>query len=235
MADGQEYGTTRQRGGFFAIGRSRPLRLLIRHRCEPVRLEALLLGQAGLLEDEFREEYPAALQKEYRFCQAKYGLKAVGIPLSFMRMRPGHFPTIRLVQLARLLSLQQGWFALIRETDSLSELMDRLDITVTGYWEDHYVLGQPSVTRAKRLGEMMKKSILINAFAPLLFAYGWLRGLPAYQEKALRWLEETGPEDNAIVEGWRRLGILPTTATMSQSLLELKKNYCDVKRCLDCA
>jgi hypothetical protein len=134
-----------------------------------------------------------------------------------------------------LLTLQQGWFALIRETDSLAELMDRLNITVTGYWEDHYVLDQPSVTRARRLGEMMKKSILINAFVPLLYAYGSLRGVPACRSKALRWLDETGPERNAVVEGWRRLGVTPSTAAMSQSLLELKKSYCDPRRCLDCA
>ncbi|HEV3327493.1 MAG TPA: DUF2851 family protein [Puia sp.] len=220
---------------FFAIGRSLPLRLMLRHRGDPFRLEALLLGQAGLLEDEFREEYPAALQKEYRFCRARYELKAVSTPLSFLRMRPGHFPTIRLVQLAHLLNLYPGWFALIRETESARDLMSRLDVTLAGYWEDHYLPGQPSIARPKRMGTMIKKSILINAFVPLLFAYGLLREMPVYREKALRWLEETGPETNVVINRWRRLGIIPATAATSQSLLELKKGFCDPKRCLDCA
>jgi len=85
------------------------------------------------------------------------------------------------------------------------------------------------------MGDMIKSSLLINAFIPLLFAYGWLRGLPAYQEKALRWLEETRPEDNTILRGWRRLGVPVKNAADSQALLELKKNYCNDRKCLDCA
>jgi Protein of unknown function (DUF2851) len=204
---------------FEAIGRSLPIGLLLRHRGDPVRLEALLLGQAGLLEGEFVEEYPRALQKEYGFCRVKYGLSPSRVPPSFLRMRPGHFPTIRLAQLAGLVSRPTGWFSRIRDADSPRDLSALLDVTAGGH----------------RMGEMIKKSLVINAFVPLLFAYGWLRALPAYQEKALRWLEETGPEDNAILTGWRRLGVPVTNAADSQALLELKKNYCNGRKCLDCA
>jgi len=204
---------------FEAIGRSLPVSLLARHRGEPVRLEALLLGQAGLLEGEFAGEYPRALQKEYRFCRVKYGLSASPVPLSFLRMRPGHFPAVRLAQLAGLLGRPGGWFGRIRDADSPRDLAALLDVTAAGY----------------RMGDMIKKSLVINAFVPLLFAYGWLRGLPAYQEKALRWLEETGAEDNTIITGWRRLGVPVKNAAVSQALLELKKNYCNGRKCLDCA
>jgi hypothetical protein len=236
---------------FEVIGRSLPVSLLARHRGEPVRLEALLLGQAGLLEGEFAGEYPRALQKEYSFCRVKYGLSVSPVPLSFLRMRPGHFPTVRLAQLAGLLGRPGGWFGRIRDADSPRDLAALLDVTVTGYWDDHYVLARSpghesrlssaskpilsSAHRPRRMGEAMKKSLVINAFVPLLFAYGWLRGLPAYQEKAVRWLEETGPEDNTIITGWRRLGVPVTNAATSQALLELKKSYCNDKKCLDCA
>jgi hypothetical protein len=204
---------------FEAISRSLPIGLLVRHRLDPVRLEALLLGQAGLLEGEFVEEYPRALQKEYGFCRVKYGLSASRVPLSFLRMRPGHFPTVRLAQLAGLVGRPTGWFSSIRDADSPRDLSALLDVTAAGY----------------RMGDMIKRSLVINAFVPLLFAYGWLRGLPAYQEKALRWLEETRPEDNAILTGWRRLGVPVTNAADSQALLELKKSYCNGRKCLDCA
>jgi hypothetical protein len=136
-----------------------------------------------------------------------------------------------------------GWFSRIRDADSPRDLSALLDVTVTGYWEDHYLLAkaaahgsrQSSASRPKRMGEVMKKSLVINAFVPLLFAYGWLRGVPAYQEKALRWLEETRPEDNAVLTGWRRLGVPVTNAADSQALLELKKSYCNGRKCLDCA
>jgi Protein of unknown function (DUF2851) len=204
---------------FEAIGRSLPVSLLARHREEPVRLEALLLGQAGLLEGAFSGEYPRALQKEYSFCRVKYGLSVSRVPLSFLRMRPAHFPTVRLAQLAGLLGRPGGWFGRIRDADSPRDLDALLDVTAAGY----------------RMGDMIKKSLVINAFVPLLFAYGWLRSLPAYQEKALRWLEETGAEDNTIITGWRRLGVPVTNAAVSQALLELKKSYCSPRKCLDCA
>jgi Protein of unknown function (DUF2851) len=204
---------------FEAIGRSLPVSLLMRHREEPARLEALLLGQAGLLEGELAGEHPRALQREYRFCRVKYGLSASGAPLSFLRMRPPHFPTVRLAQLAGLLGHSNGWFARIRDADSPRDLSPLLDVTAAGY----------------RMGDMIKKSLIINAFVPLLFAYGCLRDLPAYREKALRWLEETRPEDNAILRGWRRLGVPVPNAAVSQALLELKKNYCCGRKCLDCA
>lgn len=176
---------------FEAIARSLPVTLLMRQREDPTRLEALLLKQAGSL----------------------------NVPLSFLRMRPPHFPTVRLAQLAGLIARHSRWFGSIRDADSPKDLAPLLDVTAAGY----------------RMGDMIKKSLVINAFVPLLFAYGWLRGQPAYQEKALRWLEETPPEDNAILRGWRRLGVPVKNAADSQALLELKKNYCNDRKCLDCA
>jgi Protein of unknown function (DUF2851) len=176
---------------FEAIARSLPISLLMRQREDPARLEALLLKQAGSL----------------------------NVPLSFLRMRPPHFPTVRLAQLAGLMARHSGWFGTIRDAKSPRALDAPLEVTAAGH----------------RMGDMIKNSLLINAFIPLLFAYGWLRGLPAYQEKALRWLEETRPEDNTILRGWRRLGIPVKNAADSQALLELKKNYCNDRKCLDCA
>lgn len=230
---------------FEAIGRSLPTSLLARHRSEPIRLEALLLGQAGLLEGTFAEEHPRILQQEYRFCRSKYALQPSRVPLSFLRMRPAHFPTVRLAQLAGLLAATTGWFARIREAQSPRDLVQLLDIKATGSSpqpgplsalpKPSSVLSRPTSSQTGRMGETIKKSILINAFIPLLFAYGWLRGEPAYCDKALRWLEETGPEANSVLAGWRRLGIVPANAAASQALLELKKNHCDARKCLGCA
>jgi hypothetical protein len=240
---------------FEAIGRSLGVSLMARHRDEPTRLEALLLGQAGLLEGAFNDEYPRHLQQEYRYCKDKYKLQPCRIPLSFLRMRPGHFPTIRLVQLAGLMAANTGWFSRIRDAESWRDIMPSLQVTATGYWDNHYMLDKSSAPRLdkppalppeetsaetsalshpKRMGDTIKKSLLINAFIPMLFASGSLRGVPHTREKALRWLEEIGPESNSIITGWRRLGITADTASASQALLELKKNYCRQRKCLDC-
>lgn len=195
---------------FEAIARSIPLRLMGRYRGQLTSLKALLLGQAGLL-----EAAPADWQQEYRFLRVKHRLTVITEPVLFLRMRPAHAPARRLAQLAELFSAGEGWFARIREAVSPHEL-------------------EP-VLRAEGLGMDMKRGVLINAFVPVLFAYGWLRGEPAYQEKALRWLKEEKPEKNAIISHWQRLGVSAKTAANSQSLLELKKNYCESRRCLDCA
>ena len=81
----------------------------------------------------------------------------------------------------------------------------------------------------------MKRGILINAFVPVLFAYGCLRKEPVFQEKALSWLAAEKPERNTPIYNWQQLGVSVLTAADSQSLLELKKNYCEKRRCLECA
>lgn len=199
-------------GAFEAIAQSLPLRLLTRYRLQRTALEALLLGQAGLLDDP--SEFSVVLGREYRFLKTKHGLTRPSIPLSFFRMRPGHFPSARLVQLAGLIGTR--WFALLRETVSVRDVMKHL--------EGH-----------KGLGPGMRRGLLINAFIPLLFAYGRLRDEPGCRGKALRWLGETGAEKNAVLSRWQWLGMPAENASGSQALLQLKKEYCDARRCLECA
>jgi hypothetical protein len=219
----RNFGLTVNGSAFEAIGRSLPIRLLARHRGDTFGLQALLLGQAGLLDKEYpglpEEGFPALLQKEYGYLQKKYRLVPIQTPPRFLRMRPAHFPTVRLAQLAALLSGHTGWFAAILEADEPGDLGDWLRVEAGG----------------KKLGQIMKNSLLINTFVPLLYAYGWLRGEPACQEKALRWLREARPESNAVLTGWMRLGVVNKNAADSQALLELKSGYCDPKKCLDCA
>ena len=136
-------------------------------------------------------------------------------PLSFFLMRPAHSPHTRLRQLAALLTNHTGRFATLLESDHPSVLLKTL--------------------HAEGLGTATKHSILINAFIPLLYAYGTLRQEPALRTKALRWLELTPPENNHIIRGWRQLGLPAATAADTQALLELKRNYCDQKKCLQCA
>ncbi|HEY4291181.1 MAG TPA: DUF2851 family protein [Puia sp.] len=192
---------------FEALAQSIPLPLLARYRSEPARLKALLLGQAGLLEP--------SLQREYRFFQAKHHLQPISTPILFHRMRPANAPHRRLAQLAELFSSGESWFAQLRDAGSSRELKLAL--------------------KADGLGPDMKKGLLINAFVPVLFAYGLLRKEPACREKALAWLAAEKPEKNTRISNWQRLGVEVRTAADSQSLLELKKTYCDDRRCLDCA
>ena len=95
---------------FEALAKSLPLTIIGKHKHQLIQIESLLFGQAGLLNTKFREDYPKMLQREYRFLKKKYGLKPIHIPMHFLRMRPGNFPTIRLAQLAALINNSHIFF-----------------------------------------------------------------------------------------------------------------------------
>src|SRR5882757_5470953 len=73
----RNFGLPVNTASFEAIARSLPLRVLARHRNRVEQLEALLLGQAGLLEANFSEDYPLSLQKEFRYLRKKYRLPVI--------------------------------------------------------------------------------------------------------------------------------------------------------------
>jgi uncharacterized protein DUF2851 len=229
---------------FEAIAKSLPLSLLGRYGGRPEQLEALLLGQAGLLEPIFQEEYPAMLQKEFRYLHSKHQLPDIHQPVLQLRMRPGNLPAVRLAQLASLLSRSMTWFARIKEAVSPWEIFDVQEgdekdnggISAGPFWDRHYTLTDTSgVLQRKRIGDQMLGSIIINVFSPLLFAYGSLRSDHGLIEKSVRWLEEAPAERNSLIAGWGRLGVVNQDAADSQALLELSKYYCKTKRCLECA
>jgi hypothetical protein len=220
---------------FEAIARSVPVNLLAKNKNQIHHLEALLLGQAGLLENDFEEEYPKLLKREYKFLVQKYHLRPINIPLFFLRMRPGNFPSIRLAQLAMLVHTSAHLFSRIKEASSAKEVREWFDVAANDYWHYHYRLGEVSSYKKKNLGDPMIASIIINTVVPVLFAYGNYKNEKQYKEKALEWLEYIQAEKNAITSGFSTLKISNKNAWDSQALIELKNEYCNKKKCLDCA
>jgi Protein of unknown function (DUF2851) len=220
---------------FEAVAGSISVNILARHKSQLIQLESMLLGQAGLLEGKFSEDYPKLLQREYKFLKEKYKLKPVHQPVHFLRMRPGNFPTIRLAQLAALILESAHLFSKIKEAKSVKEISKRLDVTANDYWHYHYRFDETSAFKKKKLGTTMMNNIIINTVVPMLFAYGAYHDENKYKEKALKWLEATMPESNSITKGFHLLSIENKNAFDSQSLIELKNEYCNKKRCLDCS
>ena len=220
---------------FEAIARSISINLLAKHKNQIHQLEALLFGQAGLLNRKFVEDYPIMLRKEYLFYKRKYKLQSVDHPIHLLRMRPGNFPTIRLAQLAMLIHHSLHLFSIIKETTSINELKNLLQVTANDYWHYHYLFDEPSAFLQKKLGDEMINNIIINTIAPVLFAYGHHHQIDHFKNRALLLLENTMSEKNLLTKNWEALGISNKNAGESQALLELKKEYCDCKRCLECA
>ncbi len=219
---------------FEYMARSIPVTILAKHKDQVNQTEALLLGQAGLLEGNFTDDYPVMLQKEYQFLKKKYKLLKVEASVLFLRMRPSNFPTVRLAQLAMLIHQSVHLFSRIKEVTDLSQVNALLNVTANDYWHYHYVFDEATNFKKKTLGKQMIDNIIINTIVPVLFAYGHYHNEHIYKDKALSWLELTGPEKNNISNGFAALGISNKTAFDTQALIQLKNAYCNKKRCLDC-
>jgi hypothetical protein len=199
------------------------------------QLEALLFGQAGLLEEKFTEDYPKLLQREYLFLKKKYKLKPIHNAVHFLRMRPGNFPTIRLAQLAALIQNSAHLFSKILEIEKPAELKKLFEVTANDYWHYHYRFDESSSFKKKTIGKDMIENVIINTIVPVLFAYGLYHKEEKYKNKAILWLEELPAEMNAITKGFAGLHLSNKSAFDSQSFIELKTQYCDRRHCLQCA
>ncbi|MDB5193028.1 MAG: hypothetical protein JWQ96_2591 [Segetibacter sp.] len=220
---------------FETIAKSISINILARHKNQIQQIEALLFGQAGFLEAKFEEDYPLLLQREYRFLQKKYKLVQSTVKPFFLRMRPANFPTIRLAQLAMLIHTSSHLFSKIKEIEEIEKVRELLDVTPNDYWHYHYMLDKATVFKPKPLGQTMIDNIISNTIVPVLFAYGLQNKDEALKEKALTWLEKLPAEKNSITINWSKYKVLSTNALESQGLIELKNNYCDHIKCLDCS
>lgn len=220
---------------FENVARSLPITILAKHKNQIHQLEALLLGQANLLNAKFGEDYPKMLQREYHFLKKKYQLKSLFVQPSFLRMRPANFPSLRLAQLAILIHQSTHLFSQIKEMDSLDKVKRLLGVTANDYWHYHYRLDDASDYKPKQVGEEMVNNILINTIVRVLFAYGLYAKEQEHKDKAIEWLSMIDAEENKVTKGWKAKTIDNRNALDSQALLQLKTNYCDEKKCLDCA
>ena len=220
---------------FKKIAQSLPQNILAKHKNNIIRIEALLFGQAGLLNKEFSEKYPLMLQKEYLFYRKKYALKKVDGELFFLRMRPANFPTIRLAQLAMLILNSEHLFSKIKETVSINDIKKMLAVEANDYWHYHYTFDEESDYKIKKLGKQMIDNILINTIVPIIFSYGLHNNEESFKEKAIKWLEEIPPEKNEITKGFEKLDYANKSAFDSQAFIELKNEYCNHRLCLQCA
>ncbi len=231
----KNFGTTINGEAFESIAHSIQVNILAKHKNQIHQLEALLFGQAGLLNKEFKDDYPLMLQREFTFLSKKYKLQLPNAALLFLRMRPANFPTIRLAQLAMLIHKSHHLLSAIKEACTVGEIEKLLNVTANDYWHCHYMFDEQASFKMKNTGEQMINNILINTVVPVLFAYGLHYNEQAYKDKALKWLEDISAEKNRITKGFEALHVSNKNAFDSQALIELKNEYCDKKRCLECA
>ena len=212
-----------------------PFRAVDKHRNDLFQIEAIFFGQAGILEDSNGDGYYLRLKKEYTYLQHKFGLIPMDASLwRFLRLRPANFPHIRIAQLACLYHRAYGLLSRIMETETLQGVRDILKGGTSEYWLTHYTFGGSSPSRPKTLSNTSLDLLIINTVVTFLYAYGLHKGNRVLCARAGSFLEELKAENNYITRMWEQCGMKASNAADSQALIQLKKEYCDKKKCLYC-
>ncbi|MBO7467017.1 MAG: DUF2851 family protein [Bacteroidaceae bacterium] len=231
---------------FDAWARTIPFRAVDHHRDNLRQVEALFFGQAGMLDLQIlppyyresvqQEPYYQELCSEYSFLKHKFGLKPISPSLwKLARMRPDNSPFVRMAQLAMLYHNEIVTSRNMLDAPDKDALCSMLRCTASSYWDTHYIFGStPTGSHPKQMSDSTLELLLINTAAPFLFAYGHRKNLPEYCDKAVSLLEQLPAENNFIIRNWRDCGLSVNNAADTQSLIHLKRNYCERKDCLRC-
>ena len=222
-----------------------PFSAIAHHRDKLFQIEAVFMGQAGLLDinaiperyqqEALNEGYYAKLRNEYLYLAHKFSLCPMDYKRwKFLRLRPQNFPHIRLSQLANLYYERKTGLSQLVECKDLFSLQSLLSTKVTPYWETHYTFGSISDLNEKNLSPFSMNLLMINTCIPILFAYGRHSAKEALCNRAFDFLEQLKAENNYIIRLWKECGLTVKNAGDSQALIQLKKEYCDKKECLRC-
>lgn len=208
----RSFGFSLNGDAFERWGRLLPLHACGKHRDNLFQLQALFLGTAGLLDKVGDEK----LKKEYAYLAHKFTLTETleEKDWRYMRTRPQNFPHVRILQLTQI--YQNG-------TAELSRLLEAKDV------KELY-----DCFAVKGLSKGSTDLLIINTVAPALYAYGRYHNEEKYEHRALELLEQIKAENNYILRQWQACGIKVDTASDSQALIQLKREYCDKKDCLRC-
>ena len=220
---------------FYQNAKSIPFTIIRKECTEVENLEALLFGNAGLLDSEKEDNYFKDLKIRYFYLLHKYQLENINLaPVEFFKHRPDNFPTIRLSQLANLYHCRHNLFSKISALNSVKSCYDLFQISSSAYWENHYQFDKESPKKKKTLSKAFVDLLIINTIIPIQFAYAKSIG-KEISENLIQLVMDVDPEKNAIIDKFTSFGIKTTNAFESQSLLQLKNEYCSKSRCLDCA
>jgi hypothetical protein len=224
---------------FLRLSQILPLKIVLKHRNNLLQVESLLFGCSGLIPEssEIKKEdkYIHELSREFQFLSAKYQLSQMqNHEWKFLRLRPAGFPTVRMAQLAMLVTQSNGLLSTLVATDNVSQLYSLFSLKQSPYWKTHYLFGKKSKIKVPDMGKDAASLLIINAAVPLLVAYSKQRHQPELLDKAMRWLSEIHAENNQITRKWGNLGMRVETAADSQALIEWYNGYCNQRKCLKC-
>lgn len=220
---------------FHDLAKSIPFAIIKKESFEVENLEALFFGRAEMLNTEKQDNYFINLQKRWQFLSHKYQFEVTYItPLQFFKLRPDNFPTIRLAQLAMLYHTKQTLFIELILAETKEEIYAIFNNETSNYWENHYNFDSQGKRKSKKITNSFIDLIIINTIIPLKFLYAKANGKDILEDLLLL-IRTIKPEKNAIIDKFDFFKIKAINAFETQSLLQLKNEYCNHKKCLQCA
>ncbi|WP_282040610.1 DUF2851 family protein [Winogradskyella flava] len=231
----KNFGLKINRDAFFSLANSVDYTVVRKLQNDALGLEALLFGQADCLDDDIQDVYYLDLKHRYQFLKQKFGLDNQGVlQVQFFRLRPPNFPTIRLSQFANLYTLEHQLFSRVIEINKLDEFHKLFKKGVSEFWMTHYTFSKTSKVSKKLLTKSFVDLLLINTVIPLKFCYAKAQGR-TIDDELLELIKQIKIENNSIVKKFLDLKAMQKTSLTSQALLQLKEEYCDKNKCLQCA
>lgn len=213
-----------------------PLQLVLKNSSDLIELQSLFFGVSGLLSEPCQDSYFKMLCKNFTHQQLKFDLQTMdAFQWKLLRLRPAHFPSLRIAQLTALLYKMPHLFSKVVEAGDLKSIYLIFDVSPGIYWQDHVGFSKPC--RYKNLaaiGKQTKEILIINVVIPFLFAYGTVQQKPAYCQRALDWMQSLKAEKNNIVYMWKSFNFAMDHAGQSQGGIQLYRCYCIAKKCSSC-
>ena len=231
----KNFGLNTNGESFLKIAKAIPFTIIRKEQLELLHLESLLFGSATLFPEDSQDNYTKSLKELYAYLEQKYQMQKVMIPpVAFFKHRPDNFPTIRLAQLAMVYHKEQHLFSKVIAAKSLKELYQLFDVAPSDYWQNHYQFDKESPSKKKQFSKSFIDLLVINTIIPIQFAYAKSQG-KEISEVLLSLLKEIDAEKNAVIEKFASYGVMAKNAFETQSLLQLKNEYCSLGKCLQCA
>jgi hypothetical protein len=228
-------GGTVNKEPFLILSKQVNLSFLKKHKDRLFVIESILFGMSGMLDSDFNDLYPVSLKKEYTFYKAKFSLYEMeGFWWKWLRLRPSSFPTIQLALLSSLIHNLQD-LELLFQVNSFNDFKETIqkNSCLSLYWENHYKFDLPSKDKTKNWGDDLLKRIFINAVIPYQIAKYILNGGDDVSD-FLRKMDDLKYENNKVIRKWQLLNVPISTSYESQAMLQLNKEYCSRKKCLNC-
>ena len=220
---------------FFQMAKLIPFEVIRKESFEAENLEALFYGALEMLPSIPEDSYSKDLYSRYKYITQKYVLRDnLSVRVEYFKLRPDNFPTIRLSQLAQLYSKQQNLFSKEIDLLTIEVLYSFVSVPAENYLERNYQFDKQSPSKKKKLSKSFVDLLIINTVIPFKFLYDKSIGKETFED-CLKIIQEIKPEKNIVIEKFNTIGIKSDNAFDTQSLLQLKRTYCDLGKCLKCS